>query len=68
MVIWFVCSNKYILTWNKTKLILLDPLQEQPKVILWAEFQTGDTCTSVFSLKMIFVHTFLYQMCENIFF
>lgn len=64
----FVCSNKFILTWNKTKLILLDPLQEQPKVILWTEFQTGDTWTSVFSLKMIFIHTFLNQMSENNFF
>lgn len=68
LVVLFVFSNKFILTWNKTKLILLDPLQEQPKVILWTEFQTGDTSTSVFSLKKIFMHTFLYQMYENNFF
>lgn len=68
LVVLFVCSNKFILTWNKTKLILLDPLQEQPKVILWTEFQTGDTWTSVFLLKMIFIHTFLNQMSENNFF
>ncbi|XP_061176363.1 uncharacterized protein LOC133185262 [Saccostrea echinata] len=50
-------GEKFILTWNKRKLFILDPLQENPKVILWTEFQTEiyEACVQGSELYIFFV-------------
>ncbi|XP_048781169.2 uncharacterized protein LOC125683761 isoform X3 [Ostrea edulis] len=50
-------NEKFILTWNKKKLFILDPLQDQPKVTLWTEFQTeiSEACVHGSELYIFFV-------------
>ncbi|XP_062609661.1 uncharacterized protein LOC134271482 [Saccostrea cucullata] len=50
-------GERFILTWNKRKLFILDPLQENPKVILWTEFETEifEVCVQGSELYIFFV-------------